>query len=1354
MVSGQNCSMPAGKLCTEAEQPRAPAGKSNHFIFQGRMKEQMKKRLLSIVLCLVLALSLLPAAALADGGDDAPEYAAQITTGEGESAVTTKYETLDAAIEAAADGDTIKLLTDCSVDKISVTDGRAITVCGTEEQTVSIHQYLNITGKSTVIFQNCTVNISGQNPYIVFLNGGSVLTLDDADMTLDGKQEDGSRYDAHGIWFESADTMNVCNGSHLVIKNYQQDAMEWDGTSPTLNVLAGEDAQGNPIASSVLLTNCRSGIAGTFNITIKNSSFDVLDNTGNGSNGSNYWITESTVRFRNNGSHGLSANQLHITDSTVEATNNGYNGIVAGNITINAGSHVLVEGNTARGTVSAFHVLYATGRCTIDAGADVRIINNHKSGIQVEKAGAVMTMNAGVVTGNGIDESNEYGGGIRTAGTFVMSGDVRMYNNAASKAGDDLYVYPGGKITFTDEQSDEGLTLTVRCAQKHTIDGWYQDGADARWNADSKPVYAVRYLPGEGEAEGELALKAAHGLKPVDPSDPTALSKSKEATNLKKTGSVYTSDVTLSLPSASYRPSADVVFVLDDTSAGNQIFAGAAGQLLENLSEKENLDINLGIVNFDAVARDWLDATSGGSYSGLISLQDENALNAVKTALNTKLTYENEGQTRKVGGTNIEWPLDMACEMLESGSGTEKYVILFSDLYGYIYRGEMTLEGKTYQDVPVSKRKSGSEMGALWYGIKNEHFSEVLKDAKAAENWDKGDGFFRDSSWDSYWTIYQGVETLPTRLDTSLYDAGDFSGFEKSTCLVYERLQKLAEIADVTVVNNENLNGDTQGKAATIKDEMLEALAGTITVIKTSNTPDAAETANVFAQLQNRLVQLVDVGSKVVDVIGHGTDNKGNTYNFDFVNGADSIQLTVAGEALDKMELTGSELYANCTAAYGFGAQETDNGTFYRFVLRYYENGASASELGCGENVRRECFVLDINEAITKDAPVQLTYTVTLTDPQGASGSYGVYDRFGENGQSALYTNERATIYPVDSEQSAGLPEDFLKPTVSYRIGGGGGGGGGDRKVTLHYVSNGGTEYPDEHYDVGTTVQLDKVPLREDYTFTGWYADKELTQRITSVTLPTDKTVYAGWEQSAVPSMLNSDDHIAYIIGYPQDYRTGEPTADESLWPVQPRGSITRAEVATIFFRLLKADVRDGNLTQDNVFGDVQPGMWFNQPISTMAKLGIVKGRTADAFAPNAPITRAEFASICARFDTGTTSAPDKFSDVKGHWAEAEIARAASLGWIMGYEDGTFRPDQPITRAEAMTMINRVLKRIPETESDLLDGMIVWPDNLPGAWYYLAVQEATNSHDHASKGDLYEHWTKITEAPDWARYEK
>lgn len=132
----------------------------------------------------------------------------------------------------------------------------------------------------------------------------------------------------------------------------------------------------------------------------------------------------------------------------------------------------------------------------------------------------------------------------------------------------------------------------------------------------------------------------------------------------------------------------------------------------------------------------------------------------------------------------------------------------------------------------------------------------------------------------------------------------------------------------------------------------------------------------------------------------------------------------------------------------------------------------------------------------------------------------------------------------------------------------------------------------------------------------------------------------------------------------------------------------------------------------------------------------------------------AEFAAICARFDTGLTNGDSDFTDISTHWAEAEIERAASLGWIKGYTDRTFRPNQHITRAEAMTMINRVLCRILEDESDLLDGMNEWPDNLPGAWYYLAVQEATNSHDYHHKGEIYETWTTLTMDPDWTRYQK
>lgn len=314
--------------------------------------------------------------------------------------------------------------------------------------------------------------------------------------------------------------------------------------------------------------------------------------------------------------------------------------------------------------------------------------------------------------------------------------------------------------------------------------------------------------------------------------------------------------------------------------------------------------------------------------------------------------------------------------------------------------------------------------------------------------------------------------------------------------------------------------------------------------------------------------------------------------------------------------------------------------------------------------------------------------------------------------------------------------------TYVYRFGstGGGSSSGHSTRYTLHYESNGGTAYKDERCSSGTKVTLDKTPTRESYTFTGWYADKALTQKITSVTMNSDKTVYAGWEATGVPDKLNGDDHFAYVVGY-------------SDGTVRPNANISRAEVATIFFRLLKADIRDGNLTADNDFSDVSDGQWHNKAISTMAKLGIVKGRRADRFDPDASITRAEFAAICARFSTKPVENSGSFSDISGHWAENEIERAAAFGWISGYPDGTFRPDARITRAEAMTMINRVLCRMPQSESDLLDSMVTWPDNKPSDWHYLAVQEATNSHDFNRQGEVGESWTKLTSVPDWTRYQ-
>ena len=227
--------------------------------------------------------------------------------------------------------------------------------------------------------------------------------------------------------------------------------------------------------------------------------------------------------------------------------------------------------------------------------------------------------------------------------------------------------------------------------------------------------------------------------------------------------------------------------------------------------------------------------------------------------------------------------------------------------------------------------------------------------------------------------------------------------------------------------------------------------------------------------------------------------------------------------------------------------------------------------------------------------------------------------------------------------------------------------------------------------------------------------------------------------EAAVPALF-TDDHYAYIVGGPDG-------------TVRPNDSMTRAGVATIFFRLLKDSVRDANLLTGCTYTDVPDGHWANTAISTMTGLDIVRGYDAAAFGPGDPITRAQFAAICARFDTGKSNGSRTFSDIEGHWAKAYIERAAELGWISGFQDGTFRPDAYITRAQAVTMINRMLNRVPEDPSDLLPGMNVWPDCGPGDWFYLAIQEATNSHDYRRKAGSYETWTDLNANPDWTRYE-
>ena len=228
-----------------------------------------------------------------------------------------------------------------------------------------------------------------------------------------------------------------------------------------------------------------------------------------------------------------------------------------------------------------------------------------------------------------------------------------------------------------------------------------------------------------------------------------------------------------------------------------------------------------------------------------------------------------------------------------------------------------------------------------------------------------------------------------------------------------------------------------------------------------------------------------------------------------------------------------------------------------------------------------------------------------------------------------------------------------------------------------------------------------------------------------------------------VPTGLNGKDHYAYVVGYPDGM-------------VYPQKNITRAEVATIFFRLLKDETREANMTKSNSYNDMKDGAWYTCAVSTLSKMGIIKGYEDGSFKPDASISRAEFAAIAARFDPDGDKTPATFSDVSSHWAKDEISIAANHGWIKGYEDGSFKPDQKITRAETMTLVNRVLKRLPETKDNLHKDMKTWPDNQKeSAWFYLAVQEATNSHYQKLKKDgTHETWESMRETRDWAALEK
>lgn len=830
---------------------------------------------------------------------------------------------------------------------------------------------------------------------------------------------------------------------------------------------------------------------------------------------------------------------------------------------------------------------------------------------------------------------------------------------------------------------------------------------------------------------------------PVDPPEPPTWdhSKDKTATELDNN---FNSGVTLSLPSAEKELVSDVVFVLDKSSCKEDVTDNALKMLADLGASVKNTGakIKVGAVQF---------AGRAVVSCGLTELTEEAI--AEGGVIEKGLT-----EPKISDGTNLQAGLLEAQKMLAADTDVEdsrKYVIVITDGLTRQFLAEdgtlMTIYNALDAD---GSRVWGSPSG--WctanrfedgvYGIPGGDWDTYYEAVKANVAKD-GDTYAHD--YDVYGSTPAG-ENIPDS-----YVPQGKTSLQHALCLdraIYEADKVYSELKEA----NYHCYAVFAGTPEATNNELGKAFVEHLN--EHLNGDDVLD----FGAIKNDIYYLLDAGSQVVDIIGQGKDNKGNDYNFDVVN-LENMTITVGGVELkkEKMNLVG---LPEGSTTYGFFEGEIADG-HYDFVVTYYPEGVADAD-----DEKREHFVWDINVPVSNFAPVQFSYDVHLTDPQTTKGTYTVA------------TNVEAVLTPVDSNGTKGKPEKFPVPELTYEVKGGGS-GEDYRYVNVTVVGKGDVDYKCGDHK-GTITEKDGTELLTLDLFensmkfnmepaSGWKLDrievngkdvgkdleyKMIFDEVTGDQMDIDvKIVFKEKSDGGsgggshrpsnkpdkTPEALNGDDHFDYVVGY-----------SDGL--VHPERNITRAEVASIFFRLLQDDVREKNLTDQNPFNDVFTDDWFNVAVSTMYDMDIVYGRDNNNFDPNAYITRAEFAAIAARFDSEGYSGENLFTDIDGHWAANQINRAAEKGWISGYPDGTFGPDRYITRAEAVTMINRVLNRLPESADALHEDMNVFPDNMDTtAWYYLAIQEATSSHEYEKDKDgVYETWTDVLPDRDWAQYLK
>ena len=928
------------------------------------------------------------------------------------------YDTLDEAIADAEDGDTIEVLQDCTTQNGFSIYGKSLTIDGNNHaitvDNLGIYLLNNGSNIAELTFKNCKqLNISpvsgtptaagNSAPWAsVIVSFDCILTFDNC--TVNIQQPIGDTKVHTGLYYHEGSKINL-NNTVMSVTGFTTNGFSADVNDEGLPYTSELNVLND---SNLTVSQNRAGLTAALKVTVTDSKLTNSNNRGYASNGADYFITDSKVDISANGGHGMSARNVEIVNSNVKCEGNGGYGLnVTRSLTIDTSSTLDVIGNSWAGDDSGLQINNGA-IANIASGATVNIKDNKCSGLSnwgtcTFEEGSKLT-----ITGNINDKGNfSRGGGIyntKSTAHLTLPSDAVICNNQAVTEGDDIY--NTGEIIFNRVGSDWTLEET-----NLPITGWYFDGNNNgtttnRWSKSNYyELFNLFDESGKVTLTGTYALKAAHAYAydpetPVNPTD-WEHSKSKTATNLDAN---YQSQVTLSLPSSEYQLASDVVFVLDKSTSGN--VKDDAIKMLESLKsdiEENGAKVNVGIVIFNQAASrfGWYDLIT--EYDQIIEIFNKEIKD----------------------GTNLNAGLLAAKEMLEEHTDVDpnrKHMILVSDGISYYY-----CEGTNYQQGYTIASLNGGDDGegsrnctpnsnlSAWgikygtYGADNEGFSYIPDWSQ----WESGMPALLSSDYTKY--QYQvGSPDIPTEADSP-------------KAVPFKERKNYPINVDISLYNSLKLYRDLASKyhcyavldgttnKYTFGTPFMEYMAGETFVGSSSQEK--------FLNIKNDIFYLVDEGSSIVDVIGEGIDNAGNEYDFKFIDEADKLTLKVGNEVLPIHEENGY---------YGFGEKLTsgDYAGHYPYELTYYPEGMGTRSL----EVAGELFRWDINVPVSNFAPVQLTYTVQLTNPQTADGTYGQYDADGSEEYAGLYTNKMAILYPVDSNGVEGEQEAFQKPTVSYSI--------------------------------------------------------------------------------------------------------------------------------------------------------------------------------------------------------------------------------------------------------------------------------------------------------------------------------